>query len=126
MKQRVDKTKSGIKQGYDDVTMCNEWRDFDTFLEDLGERPSKSHTLDRVDNTKGYIKGNVKWSTKEEQGRNKSNNVMIEGLTLVEWCEARSWRYGTVWSWLRRSNHSVETIKEKGELKWAKDQILNE
>ena len=46
-------------------------RDFEAFLEEVGPRPSKDMTLDRIDNNKGYIKGNLRWADKKTQGRNR-------------------------------------------------------
>ena len=37
------------------------WRDFSTFLTDLGDRPSEKHRLHKVDKTLGYVRGNVIW-----------------------------------------------------------------
>jgi hypothetical protein len=56
----------------------------------IGERPSKHHSIDRIENDCGYTCGdcrgcrknrwklNVKWSTPSEQSRNQSRNVIIE------------------------------------------------
>ena len=45
-----------------------------------------------IDNNKGYELGNVRWSTKKEQARNRCDNVLYtykgETMTLVEWAEA--------------------------------------
>jgi hypothetical protein len=54
----------------------------------MGPRP-EGHTLERIDNNKGYGPDNCRWATLEEQGRNKSNNRVIEGFgksqTLTGW-----------------------------------------
>lgn len=55
------------------VTVCKEWlNSFETFLADMGLRPSKKHSLDRVDNLGGYSKGNCRWATIEQQLNNRS------------------------------------------------------
>lgn len=46
---------------------------FETFLAEVGERPSKDMTLDRIDNEKGYIKGNLRWADKITQANNKQH-----------------------------------------------------
>lgn len=51
--------------------------DFSLFLLDMGARPSKEYTLDRIDGTKGYYKENCRWSTKKEQANNRKNNIII-------------------------------------------------
>lgn len=53
------------------------------FYEELGEKPSNLHTVDRIDNNKGYIKGNIRWSTKSEQQRNRETKPGISGHKYI-------------------------------------------
>jgi hypothetical protein len=53
------------------VTVCEEWQDFANFYADMGDPPSDKHTLDRIDNDKGYGPGNCRWATYLEQAHNK-------------------------------------------------------
>lgn len=38
----------------------------------LGPRPSKLHSIDRIDNNKSYIPGNLRWCTHQQQMRNRN------------------------------------------------------
>lgn len=38
------------KYGGRGITVCDRWLDFRNFLTDMGERPSKNHTIDRINN----------------------------------------------------------------------------
>jgi hypothetical protein len=58
------------------ITVCQRWGDFSMFLADMGERPSMSHTLDRIDNDKGYEPGNCRWATWPQQASNRSNTKL--------------------------------------------------
>jgi len=77
------------------ITMCERWLIFENFLEDvlaeIGESPSSRHTLDRVNNNGNYEPGNIKWSTPQEQARNRRSSKIITfrdtTLTLAAWAE---------------------------------------
>jgi hypothetical protein len=93
LRRCFDPSSRGYKNyGGRGITVCDEWReDFAAFLAHVGLRPSPKHSLDRIKNERDYEPGNVKWSTKIEQCRNKRNNHYIEYRgevrTLVEWSE---------------------------------------
>lgn len=72
------------------VTVCERWRDFASFLTDMGECPNKSLTLDRIEGHKGYEPGNCRWATRAEQNRNRpSHAVMLThggaSKSLTDW-----------------------------------------
>ena len=74
------------------ITVCDRWKDsFENFLADMGERPSKKHSIDRIDNLKGYSPDNCRWATSSEQNRNYSKNVVIEykgrSQCLADWAD---------------------------------------
>jgi hypothetical protein len=83
MKNRAKKSNGRIS-----VAAC--WAtSYETFLKDMGRKPTPAHTLDRVDGTKGYTPDNCRWATRREQSQNlKSNhNVPFLGQTkcVTEW-----------------------------------------
>ena len=59
---------------------------FQEFIKELGSRPD-GYTLDRIDNDGHYEIGNVKWSTRKEQGQNKrtykTNKFNLSGVTQI-------------------------------------------
>lgn len=60
------------------ITVCDRWRrSFPDFLQDLGERPSPRHSLERVDSSGNYEPANVVWATSTEQGRNRPAYVKL-------------------------------------------------
>ncbi len=74
------------------ITICARWMDsFLNFLEDMGEKPSPQHSLDRIDNNGNYEPSNCRWATRIEQARNKRNNKILSfedlNLTVSEWAE---------------------------------------
>ena len=64
---------------------------FQNFLKDVGRKPTKNMSIERIDNSKGYVRGNLRWATDKEQSRNRRSNHLItfRGKTkiLTEWAE---------------------------------------
>ena len=59
------------------ITVHPTWvNSFSTFLTDVGERPSKEFSLDRIDNNKGYEPGNVRWATKKNKTITKGRHAI--------------------------------------------------
>jgi len=65
------------------IAVCERWRDFFAFVEDMGRRPSTDHSLDRKDNDGDYHKDNCRWATRIEQALNKrsTRQITIDGVT---------------------------------------------
>lgn len=88
MKRRVK-----IRDDYQGVVICERWlKSYAAFKDDMGECPSKLHTLDRILNDKGYEPGNCRWATGKEQQNNKKNNRRLSltngvTVTVAQWCE---------------------------------------
>lgn len=90
------------------ITMCQRWRgDFFAFVADVGERPA-GRSLDRIDNSRGYEPGNIRWATQSEQLNNTRKTISFEWrgrtYTLTEAMEVTgldratlNWRVGRGW-----------------------------
>jgi hypothetical protein len=67
------------------ILVCERWRNsFLTFLADIGSRPGRGYSLDRIDNDKGYEPSNCRWATDSEQQQNKRSTpyITFDGKTL--------------------------------------------
>lgn len=59
------------------ISVCNRWLDsFENFIADMGPRPSPKHSIDRIDNDKGYEPSNCRWATRAEQVANRGPSVL--------------------------------------------------
>ena len=95
------------------IVLCSGWKSsFKSFYEDMGERPSLQHSIDRVDGDGNYSCGhceeclsngwvsNCRWATRAEQRRNSKNVRMLtfegETLCLADWAERKGMSKGTL------------------------------
>lgn len=84
--------RCGKKRGYEDVTVCGEWRVFENFYEwSMNNGYSDNLTLDRIDPYGNYEPGNCRWTDNKTQQNNKRNNryfvINGERHTMKEWAE---------------------------------------
>ncbi len=75
------------------IIICDEWRENFQAFHDWAVQNGYDETLtiDRIDNDGNYCPENCRWSSNEEQARNRSSNIKITignaTKTLTEWCE---------------------------------------
>ncbi len=93
MKARCENKKDKAYKNYGGrgIKLEKGCQTFAEFLALVGPRPSPQHSIDRIDNDKGYAPGNLRWATTEQQGRNKRTNIFItfQGRTqcVAAWAE---------------------------------------
>jgi hypothetical protein len=70
------------------ITVCDRWQAFVAFRADMGEAPA-GHSIDRIDNGKGYSPENCRWAPNSVQANNTRANrfITIDGKTqtLAQW-----------------------------------------
>ncbi len=78
-----------VKYGARGIVVCEQWRGkggFPRFMDEVGLRPTRYHSIDRANNDGNYEPGNVRWVTMDVQIANRRNNRRVtykgEEMTL--------------------------------------------
>lgn len=99
------------------VVVCERWKTFSNFLEDMDKRPSDKHSLDRFPDKDGnYEPSNCRWATIHEQNRNLRSNIWIEyngkPMILKDWCTSVKIDYSTIRKKLKKGESFVSICKK--------------
>jgi hypothetical protein len=85
------------------IRVCSRWSSFWKYVEDMGERPSNRHSLERIDNDANYEPGNCRWATQAEQMLNtcQTKKLVFMGREkpLIVWAREVGINY---WTLIRR------------------------
>lgn len=112
MKDRCYKPtdKSFKNYGSRGIAIYKEWRDsFLAFYKYIGPRPSSEFTIERTNNSRGYVPGNIIWATRQTQANNSRRNhcITIDGVTK------------TIAQWAKAMNISPLTISNRLQNNWS-------
>lgn len=98
------------------ISICDRWMDFENFFADMGGPPTTRHSLERIDNSRGYGPDNCKWATRKEQNRNKRSNRLLSYDGKTQCLSAWSDEYGI----------GTSTIMKRIKLGWTVDRALSQ
>jgi hypothetical protein len=109
------------------IRVCERWDLFETFLADMGPRPSPRHSIDRFPDANGnYEPGNCRWATPSEQAENRSTTkrFVIDGIerTLPSLIRERGLSRDMVYNRLRRGESIEMALRPQERLARRKGQ----
>ncbi len=103
------------------IKICDRWLNgergkigVECFAEDMGEPPSRSHSIDRKDNDGNYEKSNCQWGTPLQQATNSSKNIFIE----------HAGKRQTLSQWAREIGMKAECISRRMKRGWSVERAL--
>jgi hypothetical protein len=103
------------------IVVCERWMSgdgiktgFECFLEDMGQRPSREYSIERLDNNGPYSKENCIWATDEVQGNNRRDNlkIVINGITktATQWAREKGFRAEVIYDRIRRGWSEEDSV----------------
>lgn len=115
MRRRCNDPKNNRYERYGGrgIKVCDRWNEsFQSFLQDVGERPSLDHSIERRDNNRGYEPNNCYWASRQEQSNNKKTSVLWQfndrKQTIGEWSKETGIGWDTLKSRVSIYGWSIE------------------
>lgn len=97
------------------VKICSRWREsFENFYADMGDRPSRRHSLERRNNDGDYTPENCYWATDIEQHNNTRRSRFLEFQGKKQ----------TITQWARELDINVATLYNRVKRGWNTTRIL--
>lgn len=97
------------------ITVCDRWKTFANFIEDMGQRPCSSLSLERIDNNKDYAPENCVWANAKAQNNNRRHCRLFtydgKTMNMKQWSEYIGINY--------------EALKERLSLNWKFEDAIS-
>lgn len=98
------------------IKVCESWKNsFINFYKDMGDKPSKRYSLDRIDVNGDYEPNNCRWATIEQQNRNRRNIKMYEF----------NGEFDCLMNWAEKFGISKDVIRNRVRQNWDMYKIYN-
>jgi len=108
MRQRCFSKQNASFNGYGGrgITVCDRWSSYINFINDMGDKPTRRHSIERADNDGHYTPCNCYWALPIDQMNNTRFNRKVthkgETLSVRQWERRLHVGRGTITSRLNR------------------------
>lgn len=97
------------------IKVCDRWlNSFEAFHEDMGDRPSSKHSLDRINVNGDYEPSNCRWATRDIQDNNTTRNKHL----------THNGETKTVHQWAAVTGINESTIRSRLAYGWPEELVL--
>lgn len=84
------------------ITICRRWKNnYEAFLRDMGRKPGREYSIDRINNGGNYEPSNCRWATVKEQANNRRTSKFFEYIgkrkTVPQWAEELKISSSLIW-----------------------------
>ena len=119
MLERCDDPKNRCYKHYGGrgIKVSPECREYLVWLSIVGRRPGIGYELERIDNNRGYERGNICWATHKEQVRNRRVTIRVtyndRTQPLAAWGEELGISYHTMYTRWERGWRGARLMKDR-------------
>lgn len=94
------------------IKVCDRWRKFENFRDDMLKTYKDNLSIDRIDNNGNYQPNNCKWSTRYEQNKNKRMHKLSKEKIYKIRIEHKQGKYGIGKVLAKKYNVTPSVISE--------------
>jgi hypothetical protein len=103
------------------IKVCERWQNsFNDFIADMGSRPSKRHTIERIDVNGDYEPGNCKWIPKTDQSENtrRTHWILLRGekMSVAKACRISGVNYWNVMYHINKAKRDPQESFDRARL----------
>lgn len=105
------------------ITVCERWREFINFRDDMFSSWQPGLTIDRIDNDAGYYPGNCRWVTQKENNSNR-NKRLLKGFDVAHLAQCSNIDPHTLRYRINQGWPAKDLTAPVGSCKHAKERLL--
>ena len=99
------------------ITVDTHWHNIIQFYNDMGDKPTPYHTIERINNDGSYNPKNCKWGTRKEQANNRRKPKNRRFLTYNNTTH-------DIAEWAVLCNISIKTLQKRIRVGWSAQRAL--